>query len=139
MSADKKGDGVLERYSARLATSAEEEEFEPSDNLVAFGWLRGIRDRAIMLELRHKDGRITSLGYAWMERAEFDPSDGIILQFGGRTIKITGRNLNSDIRPNVRLFNGILRHRVSWVQEADGATQLESPKNAVVIELIEMK
>ena len=33
----------------------------------AFGWLRGIRDRAIMLEIRHRDGRVPAFGYAWLD------------------------------------------------------------------------
>ena len=49
----------------------------------AFGFLRGVRDRAIMLELRHRDGRISAVGYAWLSGAEFDPSAGITLSFGG--------------------------------------------------------
>jgi hypothetical protein len=29
-----------------------------------------------MLEIRHKNGRITSKGYAWLLSAKFDPSSG---------------------------------------------------------------
>jgi hypothetical protein len=130
--------GLLDRYTSRLgATEVIQPETDLTDDLGAFGWLRGVRDRAIMLELRHKDGRIEAYAYAWLERAEFDPSEGITLKFGGKEVRITGRNLNSENRPNVRLFNGILRHRVPWVQEADGAAELESLQNATVIELID--
>jgi hypothetical protein len=31
-----------------------------------------------MLEIRHKDGRITATGYSWLPSAEFDPSTGIV-------------------------------------------------------------
>ena len=90
-----------------------------------------------MLEMRHKDGKVSAFGYAWLERAEFDPSEGIMLQFAGKQVKITGRNLNSEGRPNVRLFNGIVRHRVPWVQETDRAGEFEAAKDATVIEGIE--
>ena len=82
------------------------------DDLGAFGWLRGVQDRAIMLEIRHKDGRVTAKGYSWLQSAEFDGSNGITLNFSGETIRIAGRNLNAESRPNVRLFAGIIRHRV---------------------------
>lgn len=109
------------------------------DDLQAFGLMRGIRDRAIMLELRHKDGSIDGFPYAWLGRASFDPSDGITLRFGGDTIKIRGRNLNAEVRPNVRLFDAIVRQRVSFIQEADGPTMLSAPRQALVVESITVK
>jgi hypothetical protein len=109
------------------------------EDLVAFGWLRGVQERAIMLELRHKDGRITAKGYSWLQGAEFDPSSGITLNFSGETVTIKGRNLGGEARPNIRLFAGIVRHRVPWIQEADGAAVMEAAKDAVVIEEVKVK
>ena len=131
-------DSVLDKYTSRrvepdVATPADS---EGADDFGAFGWLRGVRDRAIMLELRHRNGRISAFGYAWLERAEFDPSEGITLQFAGRSVRIAGRNLNSELRPNLRLFAGIMRQRVPWIQEADGPTAMSAAKDAVVIEEI---
>jgi hypothetical protein len=111
-----------------------EPDSEGEDNLGAFGWLRGIRDRAIMLEVRKKDGNIVAFGYAWLERADFDPSEGITLKFTGHKVKIVGRNLNAVAKNNARLFNGIMRHRVPWIQEAGEAEQMETPGRATVIE-----
>ena len=65
-----------------------------------------------------------------------DPSVGITLYFGGRVIKIAGRNLNAEVRPNVTLVQALLRHRVPWIQEADGPTMLEAGRNVTVIEEI---
>jgi hypothetical protein len=128
-------DKVLDKFTrGRPDEVASANDNEGTDDLGAFGWLRGVRDRAIMLELRHRDGKVSAFGYAWLERAEFDPSDGITLHFAGRAVKITGRNLNAESRPHVRLLAGILRHRVPWIQEADRPTALEAPCNAVVIE-----
>ncbi|HVX13087.1 MAG TPA: hypothetical protein VHC22_18025 [Pirellulales bacterium] len=92
-----------------------------------------------MLELRKRNGNIIGRGYSWLEGAEFDPSAGITLYFLGKAVKITGSNLNAEIRPNVRLFNGILRHRVPWIQETDQATAMRAAKDAIVIERIEVK
>jgi hypothetical protein len=92
-----------------------------------------------MLEIRHKDGRVTAKGYSRLQSAEFDGSNGITLNFSGEAVTITGRNLNAESRPNVRLFAGILRHRVPWIQEADGAAVLQAAKDAVVIESVTVK
>jgi len=131
---------MLEKYTnAKQAdpTGASSIEAENLDDLGAFGFLRGVRDRSIMLELQHKDGRVSAFGYAWLDHVEFDPSAGITLYFGGRVIKITGRNLNAEARPNVRLVEAILRHRVPWIREADGPTALEAGRDAIVIEEIQ--
>ena len=92
-----------------------------------------------MLEVRHRDGHISAFNYATLDRAEFDPSEGITLHFGGKTVKIIGRNLNAEARPNVRLFNGLLRRRIPWIQVADEPTALKAPKDATVIEDVEVK
>jgi hypothetical protein len=131
---------ALDKYISRSTESQPQakEESDVPDDLGSFGFLRGSRDRTPMLELRKKDGAIVALGYAWLERAEFDPSEGITLSFGDRQVKITGCHLNSEIRPNVRLFAGILRHRVSWICEADAATLLAKPSGVVLIDDIEI-
>lgn len=134
-------DDVLSRHAAKRASSepAAGVEGDAMDDLGAFGWLRGVQDRAIMLEIRHKDGSITAKGYSWLQGADFDPSTGITFNFSGETITIRGRNLNAEARPNVRLFAGIVRHRVPWIQEADGAAVLEASKDAVVVEEVKSK
>ncbi|MCA9062659.1 MAG: hypothetical protein KDA96_06355 [Planctomycetaceae bacterium] len=130
-------DSVLQRFSTRPNDNVEPLEAEQCDDLGAFGWLRGTRERAIMLELRRKDGNILAVGYAWLDKAEFDPSQGITLSLGGHKIKIRGRNLNTEIRPNVRLFQGISRHRVPWIQEADEPAVMEAQDQGVLVEEIE--
>jgi hypothetical protein len=134
-------DKVLDEHSSKRNHngSSASPEVEAADDFGAFGWLRGVQDRAIMLEIRHKDGRVTAKGYSWLQSADFDPSSGITLNFSGETVTIVGRNLNSESRPNVRLFAGILRHRVPWIQEADGPTAHEAAKDAVVIEEVKVK
>lgn len=133
-------DSLLQKYAPRTIEDSVDNsrtEAEMLDDLGVFGWLRGIRDRAIMLELRKKDGNVMAVGYAWLERAEFDPSVGITLHLVGKTIRIKGRNLNTELRPNVRLFQGIARHRVPWIQEADGPTTMDAQGKGTLIEKIE--
>lgn len=90
-----------------------------AEDLGAFGFLRGIRDRAVMLQLCKRNGNILAVGYGYIERAEFDPTEGITLLASGRKIQIKGRNLNAEARPGIRLFEGLTRHKVSWVREID--------------------
>jgi hypothetical protein len=131
---------LLEKYVGRSSDSSDsaDESQGVVDDLGAFGWLRGVQERAVMLEIRHKDGRISAFGYAWLDQADFDPSDGITLHFSGKSLTIAGRNLNAEIRPNLRLFAGILRHRVPWIQEADGAALIEAAKDAIIIEEVKV-
>jgi hypothetical protein len=121
------------RRSGQTATAPRKPEATKSTTWAALGWLRDVQERAVMLESRHKDGRITGKGYSWLQSAEFDPSSGIRLNFSGETIRITGRSLNAEARPNIRLFAGILRHRVPWIQEADGAAVIEAAKDALEV------
>lgn len=126
-------------FRQRKVEAQTEDSPEEFDDLGAFGFLRGVRDKALSLEFRHKDGKITAHSYAWLESAEFDPSEGITLNFSGKIVKLSGRNLNAETRPNVCLFAGILRHRVSWVQEADGPTVMQASETAVFIEEVKIE
>lgn len=137
-------DKVLERFSVarkpepHLANVMGPEEFETLD-AGFFGVLRGTSERAVMLELRKCDGSIMAFAYAWLERSSFNPSDGITLFCGAWEITIAGRNLNREVRPNVRLFEAINRHRVPWLREADEADAMQAPESATVIESIDWK
>jgi len=93
-------------------------------DLGTFGWLRGVKDQAVMLELRLRTGNIVAINYAYLERADYDPSEGITLHIGGgKTVRIEGANLNTPglntpSAANARLYEGIVRKRVPWVCES---------------------
>ena len=106
------------------------------DGLGCFGWLGSARDRAEALELQLKTGRIAALPYAWIDFAEFDPSEGITLHARGSEITIRGRNLNKEVRPGVRLFQGIAARRVPWVRESERGEDLLADQGATVVEWI---
>lgn len=132
-------DSILQRYAAGRLKTDEPDEGVLNDNedeldLGSFGWLRGVRDRALMLEFRSRDGRSIALDYGWLRKVEFDPSEGVSLHFDGQQVRIIGRNLNKEIRANVRLMRGILAHRVPWIQEANEANIMRAGEQAVVIE-----
>ncbi|QDT53004.1 hypothetical protein Pan44_10190 [Caulifigura coniformis] len=109
---------------------------EVVDDYVAFGWLRGVKERAISLELRRRNGNVTAIGYAWLQKVEWNPSTGITLWFGNEKFTIQGQNLNAEVREDVRLFDGLIRHKVPWVQESSTNSQFESDGRSVRIESI---
>lgn len=131
-------DTLLQRYMVRGESASAPRrsslDVEAMDEVGSFGWLRGLRERSVSLELRSRTGNILAVGYGYLERAEFDPSEGITLSVGG--LKIKGRNLNAEVRPLVRLFQGIVRHRVSWVQEAGDPELIGCDERATVVESI---
>ena len=131
-------DSVVKQFSGRLASAnSAPEESDGAEDYGAFAILRGVRDFARFLQLRMKDGSMIAIGYAWLERVEFQPPS-ITLHFTTQRVTIIGRNLNSEIRPNVRLLDGLLRHRVPWLQQADAATVMEADHRATVIESVEV-
>lgn len=99
---------------------------EAPEDLGVCGWLHGIKDRALMLELRYKTGNIRALGYAWLEQVEYDPTEGITLHFVNVKIRLKGRNLRQPLRTHLKLFDGLLRHRIPWIQEVDLAQAAKS-------------
>lgn len=131
---------VLQKYTNRADTdpqvAAAIDDGAPED-LGTFGYLRGIRDRAAMLELRRKTGDILAVGYAWIERVEYDPSQGITLHVAGKQIRITGRNLNAEVRPSTRLFEGITRHRVPWLRESTEAELIQAEPDVCIVTAIQ--
>ena len=131
-------DSLVEKYSRR-SLSADTPVAEPEiieADLGCFGWLRGVKERSLMLELRKKDGHILAIGYAWLERVEYEPERGITLYTPGRKIHLQGTGLNREARPQVCLFAGLVRHRVPWIREAERAELLQTGEHPVTVERI---
>jgi hypothetical protein len=134
------GNNTLQKYATRFGDGAEqgkESDAEGTEDLGAFGFLRGTSDRAEMLELRKKTGNIRAIGYGWIQKVDFDPSAGLTLYAGDETIRIKGRNLNAVARQQTSLLGGIIRHRVPWISESDQSAMLQADKSTVVVEAIE--
>jgi len=131
-------DSILDRLTGRGDIPTRTADDQELEDLQSFGWLRGVRDRAVMLELRHLNGNITCYGYAWLEKAVLDPSEGITLHFGGKTVRVIGRQLNGMVRPNISLFAGIVRHKVPWIRESGFGDAANGPSNATIIDEIQV-
>jgi hypothetical protein len=126
---------LLRKYVTRPEGEGDVLDFDAED-LGVFSFLRGIRDRCPMLELRRRDGDVLAVGYGFIDRMLFRPSKGIELTAGRTRILIEGRNLNVEVRPHVRLFETLTRHRVAWIREVTQAECMEAKEGACVIEAI---
>ncbi|QVL30793.1 hypothetical protein KIH39_18320 [Telmatocola sphagniphila] len=90
----------------------------------AYGFLRGLREKAHMLELRFKNGNTEALAYHLLHSMRFNPSYGVLLRFGGditTMVMISGSNLDvvlKDMEVNLT-DRGIQRQRITWVREMD--------------------
>jgi hypothetical protein len=109
----------------------------------AFGFLRGVRDRALNIEFRRAvEGDEVSFPYGWLGPTRHHPSIGIQLLFAGSElylVSLRGRNLNSSAE-GVSLYDrGILRHRVTWCRETPREESRVLPESACVIERIEIR
>ena len=87
----------------------------------AFGYLRGIQDRAASVEFRFKDGNSMGLTYSWLGTWQYNPSEGLLLKFSGDVVYlvlIRGSNLDRPLNGSINMTSGGLqRHRVLWLRE----------------------
>jgi len=125
---------ILEKYVRR---DREPDPESGTEDLGIFGWLRGAKERALYVELRKRDGNAEAFGYAWVQRIGLNPSEGITLWFPGQKIRIIGQNLNAEVRPMVRLFDGLMMQRITWIQETPEAEQMTADERRPVIERLE--
>jgi hypothetical protein len=118
-------------FSSRLEPEVAHEA-DSEESVQTFAYLRGVRDRAAMLELRRRDGSSVAFSYTMLDRASYDPSDGIRLSFPGTEVRLVGVRLNEPVDRGLRMYELLLRHRVTWVQEASHADSLEATERIVV-------
>lgn len=90
----------------------------------AFGYLRGLQDRALAVRFCFRNGNSVCLPYAWLGPWEHDPSAGLLLKFTGDVlllVVIHGSNLDALVGgAAVNLTDrGLQRQRIVWVKEMD--------------------
>ena len=139
------GDDPLERIRRdhrRLhAPANDEDDLGQEVDCGAFGWCRGLRDRAENLEIRFRDGLRRAFPYGSINDYGFDPSQGIalkVVQADGLVLwlAIAGVHLNgTHASGSVRLFEGLLRSRVPWVRECDEAEAEGEPQETLITQI----
>ncbi len=127
---------------AREANSQPAEANEDEASTACFGYLRGVRDRALEIEFRRSvEGDSISFPYSWLGPTRYHPSIGIQLLFVGPEtylVTIRGRNLNQ-VTDGVSLYErGILRHRVTWVGESQRQIPVRMEEIYSIIDRVEL-
>ncbi|HEX3146655.1 MAG TPA: hypothetical protein VHR66_01045 [Gemmataceae bacterium] len=109
-------------------------EAEPDSGTDAFSVISADRQQKIMVEFRFKDGNAKARAYSYCVGIDYNPSEGIKMDFGEQEVRLSGRNLEP-------LFAGLVSQRVAVVREMDKlhAEAIVPEKNTVVtrIEVID--
>lgn len=92
------------------------------ESCAAFGYLRGIREKADALEVRFRNGTSVWLPYHWLGSWKFNPSNGLLLKFSGDVVYlvlITGSNLDCPLLDSTTNLtsSGLQRRRIVWMKE----------------------
>lgn len=116
---DRSARGKDPRRGADTENAAQEE-----DTCPAFGFLRGIRDHALALELKYRDGNSDWFEYSHLYAWRYNPSVGLLLRYTGDVVSlvlIRGSNLDAKVSgQEINLTDrGIQRHRITFVREMD--------------------
>lgn len=131
--------GLLGKYQARIEPAARHGEMHDPDeaeDLGYFGWSRG-QGRCVMLQLRKKSGDSLAIGYGYIESIAFDPSEGITISCGRRSVRIKGSCLQAATPSGVCLLDGLVLNRVAWVREASGAEIMQARSGECLVEALE--
>jgi hypothetical protein len=125
-------------HSQLDAAAAETEE----ESCAAFGYLRGIRERALAIEFRYRDGNSDWIPYSFLASFRFNPSVGLLLKFTGDVVTlvlIRGSNLDVLVNQSMNLTDrGLQRHRILWVREMDEADLRRAGDSGPTIDRIEV-
>lgn len=95
-----------------------------------FGFDRQENGRALMFELRTRDGRRSALPYSYLTRADFDPDKGIEIYVSNVVVVVKGRDLGT-------IYSYLLQNRLTWVREDSSDTDLG--EDGVFVESLEVK
>jgi hypothetical protein len=109
----------------------------------AFGFLRGLHDRALGLELRFRSGDTETLSYACLASFRYNPSVGVLLKFTTDVTTlalIRGSNIDAELPGrSVNLTDrGLQRHRITFIREMDEDELRRAGKGEPTIDSIEI-
>jgi hypothetical protein len=136
-----RGTAVLARFAPAAASApGAGETVADEEECPAFGYLRGLRDRALALEFRFANGDSAAYPYSWLGPIEYNPSAGLLLKFVGDLVYLVlleGSNLNALVNDAISLYDrGLLRQRVTWVREMTREQLSRAGEGEVTVERI---
>ena len=110
----------------RLKSQTEQ---EPEENRY-YGFEPQATGRALMFELRTRDGRRSALPYSYLTRADFDPEKGIEIYVSNVVVLVKGRDLEN-------IYHYLLQNRLTWVKE--DASGSDIGEDGVFVESLETR
>lgn len=137
-------DSYADSYAANKTAKPRAREAEGEEaSCRAFGYLRGLQDRALALRFCFRDGNSICLPYAWLGPWEFNPSVGLLVKFSGDAVLlvlIRGSNLDALVGGSVNLTDrGLQRHRILWVKEMDEDELRRAGQGEPTVDRVEVK
>ena len=112
----------VERLKAQTEQEAEEGKF--------FGFDPQANGRALMIELRTRDGKRSALPYSYLTRADFDLEKGIEIYVSNVVVLVKGRDLAD-------LYSYLLQQRLTWMREDASGTDIG--EDGIFVESLEVK
>lgn len=108
-----------------------------------FGYLRGLHERGIGLEVRFRTGNREWFPYSHLASCRFDPSVGLLLKFTGDVVTLVlvhGSNLDLPVNEGAvdLIERGLERHRVLWLRELEEHELRTSGEKEPTIDRIEV-
>ena len=85
--------------------------------------------RAIMFELRTRDGKCKAYSYSYVTEASFEPENGITIYVSDAVVTIKGRSLED-------IYRYLLSNRLNFVQEDFSGT--DTGESDLFVEAIEI-
>ncbi len=113
-------------FVEKLRREAEETEQQSK----FFGFEPQPSGRALMFELRTRDGRRSALPYSYVTRADFDTGKGIEIYVSNVVVLIKGRAMED-------IFAYFLQNRLTWVRE--DSSGMDIGDEGVFVESLEVK
>jgi hypothetical protein len=109
----------------------------------AFGYLRGLDQRALAVEFRFRDGNSDWYSYGLLSNWRHNPSVGLLLKFTSDVttlVLIRGSNLNALVADKaINLTDrGFQRHRILWVREMGEGELRQVGEGGPTIDCIEV-
>jgi len=107
-------------------------------------WNTGvIRERAVAIELRFRDGNSEYYPYSWLGPWKHNPSAGLMLKFTGDVVTlvlIRGSNLGAVLpERGINLTDrGLQRQRITYIREMDDAELRRAGRGEPTIDCIEV-
>jgi hypothetical protein len=120
-----------------------EEDVSEEESCPAFGYLRGLKERALAVQFRFRDGNSEWFSYGLLASWRHNPSAGLLLKFTGDLVTlvlIRGSNLVAVVRDGVVNLTdqGLQRHRILYVREMDEDELRKAREGEPTIDRIEI-